>query len=257
MSNSIFPITQEVTYVLDAEKPEQTPQLQALSARTGIPVLNKASEGFCLCLRGDGALELYSLLNPKQKIQVDFTSGEFQHRIKTSGKQQPLAKAIGVAKGLTKVLDVTGGLGGDAMILASLGCQMTICERHPVIALLLENGLEMARVSLDFASNVELKTVDALTYLNELKENPQVIYLDPMYPAKDKSALPRKEMQILEELVGADHDQTELFTLALKKASDRVVVKRPRAAPAFGTPTHSFEGTTTRYDMYLLKKAPP
>ena len=92
-----------------------------------------------------------------------------------------------------------------------------------------------------------------MTYLKELSEKPEVIYLDPMYPTKEKSALPRKEMQILEGLVGADSDQETLFELALKKASDRVVIKRHKNTPPFQEPTHSFEGTTTRYDMYLTK----
>lgn len=152
------------------------------------------------------------------------------------------------------MLDATGGLGGDAMVLASLGCQVTVCERHPLIALLLENGLEHARRQLAFAEQIHLVKDSAFTYLAGIKDYPQVIYLDPMYPAKEKSALPRKEMQILEDLVGADADQSALFDLALSKAGERVVVKRPKSAPPFAAPTHSFAGTTTRYDMYVTKR---
>lgn len=221
---------------------------------TGISLLQSAQEGYCLHLTANGVLELYALSSPATRIRVDFNSGEFRHRLKTSGKGQPLAKAVGLAKGYTKVLDATGGLGGDAMVLSSLGCQVTVCERHPLIALLLENGLDRARRELEFASNVHLVMDSAFAYLDRLDEPPQVIYLDPMYPAKAKSALPRKEMQMLEELVGGDTDQSELFALALGKATERVVVKRPKSAPPFAPPSHSFGGTTTRYDMYLTRR---
>lgn len=253
MSSSIFPITQEIPCVLTTEVVDGESQIQALSRRTGISLLNEASEGFCLSLSTQNRLELYNLKAPRQRVVIDFTSGEFLHRIKTSGKQQPLAKSIGVAKGINDVLDVTGGLGGDAMILASVGCRVTICERHPAVALLLEDGLKRAHGTHVFSKNIELKMINALEYLKGLKEKPQAIYMDPMYPIKEKSALPRKEMKILEDLVGADEDQRELFELALISATERVVVKRPRSAPALAPPTHSFEGTTTRYDMYILK----
>lgn len=258
MSSPIFPITQEVPYFLSCESSDQGAQIQSLSKRTGIPILSEASEGFCLHLLHSNALEIYGLKNPGLRVQVDFTSGEFLHRLKTSGKNQSLTKSIGVAKGLTQVLDVTGGLGGDAMVLASVGCTVTVCERHPMIALLLESALKLATAKLDFASRVHLQIVNAQDFLLSKNQEFQVIYLDPMYPIKEKSALPRKEMQILEELVGSDSDQAQLFELALSKASERVVVKRPKTAPPFSTsshmvPTHSFEGTTTRYDMYLTK----
>lgn len=249
--NKIFPVRADAPYFLSADKDEWAELLQsALSERTGIPLLKEAASGFCLHRRADGFLELYSLSNAKLKITVDFASGDFMHRLKTSGKNQPLTKAIGLSKGISNVLDATGGLGCDAMILASQGLNITLCERHPLIALLLENGLEQAGKHCEFVSRVHLKMQDASDFLNESDENPQAIYLDPMYPVKQKSSLPGKHMQILEALVGADSDQTELFHLALKKATDRVVVKRPKSAKAWGTPTHSYTGTTTRYDMY-------
>ena len=57
-----------------------------------------------------------------------------------------IAKAVGIAQGVRpQVLDATAGLGKDAFVLASLGCQMTLIERQPLIAALLEDGLARAR----------------------------------------------------------------------------------------------------------------
>ena len=78
-----------------------------------------------------------------------------------------------------------------------------------------------------------------------------VLYLDPMFPEKNKTALPRKEMQIFRGWVGADEDSAELLKLALQLPVDRIVVKRPlRAEPLLDKVTHSFEGKTVRYDLY-------
>ena len=87
-------------------------------------------------------------------------------------------------------------------------------------------------------------------------EKPQVIYLDPMFPQKKKSSLPRKEMVLFRSLVGDDTDSEELLQIALKTAKERVVVKRPlKSAPILKEPQHSFEGNSVRYDLYLVSKA--
>ncbi len=86
-------------------------------------------------------------------------------------------------------------------------------------------------------------------------EPPQVVHLDPMFPSRDKSALVKKEMRLFKPLVGADDDAPELLAAALALATHRVVVKRPRKAPAIaGTqPTYSLDGKSSRYDIYALK----
>jgi 16S rRNA (guanine1516-N2)-methyltransferase len=74
-----------------------------------------------------------------------------------------------------------------------------------------------------------------------------------MYPPANKTALPSKEMQIFRSLVGPDMDSDHLFTMALKFAKQRVVVKRPHEAPPFKVPvTHSYESKLVRFDMYKV-----
>ena len=80
-----------------------------------------------------------------------------------------------------------------------------------------------------------------------------MIYYDPMYPSKKKSALPRKEMRIFKEIVGEDRDSDLFFNWAIKTATDRVVIKRPLDAPFIGREPHaSYKGKSTRYDMYKV-----
>ncbi|MFD2229187.1 class I SAM-dependent methyltransferase [Alkalimarinus sediminis] len=194
-------------------------------------------------------------------VRADFVSGKVDHRRKFGGgKGQLIAKAVGLKSGITPhVLDGTAGLGRDAFVLASLGCEVTLLERSPVVAELLSAGLEQARLSYDVAPIIALMTMisaDSIEWLTTQAEAvADVIYLDPMFPDRDKSSLVKKEMRLFKPLVGGDLDASALLKAALEKARYRVVVKRPRKAPEIEgvKPTLKLEGKSSRYDIYTLK----
>jgi 16S rRNA (guanine1516-N2)-methyltransferase len=102
-------------------------------------------------------------------------------------------------------------------------------------------------------SSPELSTGNAIDLLAALETPPDCIYLDPMFPPKrKKSALAKKAMVILRDLLGDDTDKDQLFTAALQAAGKRVVVKSPDdAEPLGGKPNESFSGKLVRYDIYL------
>lgn len=203
---------------------------------------------------------------PSGPIQVDFVGGSVGHRRQFGGGQgQMIAKACGVARGIRpRVADVTAGLGRDAFVLASLGCTVTLIERSPVIHCLLQDGIKRAELDGEVSSIVarmHLHHAQArdwlMTMASEPEEvRPQVVYLDPMFPHRDKSALVKKEMLIFRDLVGADEDADSLLDAALDAAVSRVVVKRPRKAPTLmqRSPSYQLEGKTSRFDIYTLKK---
>jgi len=189
-------------------------------------------------------------------IYIDFLTGKLGfRRSHTFIKNELLAKAIGV-KGNQQlnVLDTTAGLGRDSFILACLGCNVIMLERSPIIAVLLEDGL--TRLLATEKLNLSLIQTNAIEYLKQLDEKnyPEVIYLDPMYPHRTKSALVKKEMRVIRELVGDDEDAEQLVLLAIKRAKKRVVVKRPRLAPALSEqkPDIIYTGKQHRFDVYLV-----
>lgn len=208
----------------------------------------------------DERLELRSVEKKLSPIYVDFVSGKMGHRRQYGGgKGQLIAHAVGLQRRKTlTVLDVTAGLGGDAFVLATLGCSVTMIERSPIIAELVMDGLRRAKQIDSLKSlNLELLQCEAKDYLLHLENEkyPEVIYLDPMFPIGKKSALVKKEMRILRDIVGSDPDAAELFYLALQKATKRVVVKRHRLAPTITEekPDLVFSGKSSRYDVYLTK----
>jgi len=199
-------------------------------------------------------------LKKSNPIFVDFFSNQSIHRHKHGGSfGQLIAKASGVKKSnaeTLKILDVTAGLGIDAFVLACLGCDIHIIERSPIIGALLEDGLERAKTNPAFAKiKLKLTIMDSVEYLTNIskKNRPDIIYLDPMYPERKKTALGKKAMRILKEIVGEDLDAAKLLTLALESALKRIVVKRPKLAPAIGNkiPNLFFAGKSCRYDIYF------
>ncbi len=179
--------------------------------------------------------------------------------------KQPLIKAVGIKKGnpyRPTVLDATVGLGEDAWILASLGCQVTGYERQPLTLYLLQDGLRRARQTRpDIANRITVLPGNALDILrepaNETHHNPaDVVYLDPMFPLGRKTA-ERKAMRVLRMYSGDDTDADDLLADALTSANKRVVVKRPLRAPTLAgpQPTVVHKGKSLRFDVYVTGQA--
>jgi 16S rRNA (guanine1516-N2)-methyltransferase len=193
-------------------------------------------------------------------IRADFVGGAAAHRRRFGGGSgQMIARAAGLRAGVRpSVLDATAGLGRDAFVLAGLGCEVMLIERHPLIAALLEDGLRRAladSATAPIVARMYLHVGDALVSMrNWSGEAPQIIYLDPMFPARDKSALVKKEMRAFRLLVGDDDDASALLAVALSLASCRVVVKRSRRAPVLGglVPGYVLEGKSSRFDVYPI-----
>lgn len=213
-------------------------------------------QGLCLQLTGKSA---------PGPVRAEFVSGKAGYRREHGGGTgQLIAKAVGLQKTRQTlyIVDATAGLGQDAFVLASLGCRVTLFERSPVIHAILEDGLARASLNAqcaDIAARMQLEAGDSLDWLrNSLRDSVDVVYLDPMFPHRDKSALVKKEMQVFRQVVGDDEDSDTLLEAALAVARYRVVVKRPRKAePLNGPPvTTRVEGKSSRYDVYSLKALP-
>lgn len=195
-------------------------------------------------------------------VYVDFAAGTTDHRRKFGGGEL-IVKAVGGNKAsLPTVLDTTAGLGRDSFVLANANYQVTMCERSPLVAEVLGDGLLRAEQS----ENEDLRAVigrmtlykqDAVSYMQtpEAKSRADVIVIDPMFPESKKKALVKKDMRAFHHVVGADQDSDQLLESALALATHRVVVKRPKKAEhlAARKPNFSVSGKAIRFDVYSLK----
>ena len=190
---------------------------------------------------------------------VDFVGGAVGHRFRSGGgRGQALPKAIGMKGGKSpSVVDATAGLGRDAFLLASLGSEVTLIERSPEMHGLLADGMNRAlQAGGEIAEVINRMTLlqgDAKDLLPTM--SPDAVLVDPMHPARRKSALVKSEMRQIREIVGTDDDALDLMKVALASARKRVVLKWPmRAAPMPGIqpPSHQITGKSTRYDVFMI-----
>ena len=220
----------------------------------------EVSDGLALVFTNERLeLRLYGAAAPGP-IYVDFVGGALGHRRKFGGgRGQLIAKAVGVKKDfIPYVVDATAGLGRDAFVLANLGCRVQMLERSAVVAALLQDGLDRAGDAesvAEIVGRMSLKIGDASQFLLGMtgEYQPDVVYVDPMFPQREKSALVKKEMRVFKALLGDDMDAPVLLKSALQVARKRVVVKRPRKAAVIEGPKPNlvFEGKSTRFDVYL------
>ncbi len=262
-------MTESTALAVEYDTPERLSQAQAISGQLGLALLCKADLQHCeyaalLRVTAEGLQLQPTGRKAPGPVWVDFVGGVVAHRrLHGGGIGQLIAKAVGMRPGVRpRVADVTAGLGRDSFVLASLGCEVQLIERVPVIQLLLADGLARAQQAPDVAeiiARMQLVQADSIEWLARQAgrdDCPQVVYVDPMFPHSDKSALVKKEMRLFRDLVGDDADAGALLAAALAAAANRVVVKRPRKAPTIPGPAPSVQlaGKSSRYDIYALKK---
>lgn len=238
--------------------------------RLGVTAFNNAAELPADCTQvlwaGAEGLSLGAWPpHPQQAAptRVDFLDPTLRYRLKTSGKQQGLGRALGLAKtpGIS-VLDATAGLGRDALLMAWLGCEVTLLERSPLVHALLNDGLARALVCDDAeilaaTARMHLHCEEARHWCAAIakgeRQQPDAIYLDPMFPPRSKSARVKKDMAMLQELLGAETDFAGLLAAARAVARLRVVVKRPagKVDPSLPAPSFIVAGKTAGFGVYL------
>jgi 16S rRNA (guanine1516-N2)-methyltransferase len=214
-------------------------------------------------VRGAGGLEIEDRSRPRATtVRVDFLGGRTARRgVGISRQTHPLARAVGRNQPLPTVLDGTAGLGRDAFVLACLGYRVTALERSPVLHALLADGI--ARL-LAHPKGEQLVGDRLAVELGDCADRlraaprPDVVYLDPMFPHRRKSALVKKEMQLFQKLLGvaapgSDEEESRQLVLAARRvATQRVVVKRPgRGAVLVDGVSYAVPGSSVRWDVYL------
>ncbi|MFZ9881686.1 MAG: class I SAM-dependent methyltransferase [Phycisphaerales bacterium] len=174
---------------------------------------------------------------------------------RSEARGMPVCRAMGDAR---TVVDATAGLLGDAFLLAAAGFEVVAIERSPLIHAIAADGLARAmrdaRLKELIGDRLRLVHADARDWLRTragTPEAPDAVLIDPMFPPKKKSsALPRKEMVALREVVGADVDAAELLAMARASARHRVILKRADDSTRLGEPDWTIEGTTIRFDVW-------
>lgn len=224
-------------------------------------VLEADGQGLCLRAVADA-------LQGPSATRVDFLDPALLYRLRTSGKRQGLGQALGLQKHPgPSVLDATAGLGRDALLMAHLGCHVLMLERSPLIHALLQDGLVRAQASdsepmiTTAVARLQLQQAEAREWLGQAacgeQPRPDVVYLDPMFPPRNKSAKVKKDIALLHDILGVEHDFGSLLQAARTVAKLRVVVKRPGSKGDADLPPAAFTvpGKTAHFEVYVSSSA--
>lgn len=252
-------MAKKISIAVFPESLENSMHAQHLASKLKIPIANNITNDvdFLLLATSRGLMLKKTDTPSPGPLFIDFLNSKTKKRIKNLSKEL-LLKALGIKKNLLcSVVDATAGLGQDGFLLANTGCKVTMLERSTILATLLEDALMRAKQDPQFQNlQLEIIKTDAIDYLKKLPQSfsPDIIYLDPMFPERTKTAAVKKAAYYLQNLIGEDLDAEELLNVALTKAQKRVVVKRPRLAKKISDklePHHQIIGKTTRFDIYM------
>lgn len=198
-----------------------------------------------------------SLTDGSNELRGDFS--ENLKRLKQNNLQRELLVKAARLKGLDHtplLLDATAGMGEDSLLLAASGFNVMLFEYDPVIAALLEDTLRRGLLIpelCDIVSRMELHTDNSIDAMKSLESSPDVILLDPMFPARTKSSLVKKKFQLLQQLEPPCSDANLLLDAAIKARPHKIIIKRPVKGPFLGDikPDFSLSGKAIRYDCIL------
>lgn len=228
----------------------QKDMAESFSRRTGSPIVNKPGDYLTVLFDSKGV----SLSGFGLSYQGDFEN--MLHRV-TNGRLQHemLAKAVKTDQENLKAIDATAGMGEDSLLLAACGYQVTLYEQNPVIAILLKDALRRAKkntVLKDIVSRMQLVEGDSIEHLYKRLDPVDVIYLDPMFPGRQKSGLINKKLQLIQKLEPPCSKETALFDAAMAAQPSKIIVKRPLKSPYLDerVPSYSLKGKAIRYDCY-------
>lgn len=207
-----------------------------------VPVLTRTEEGL-------------ALVSGEQVLMGDFT--RLLPRLKRL-QTELLVKAAKIKnpEGELSAVDATAGLGEDSFLLAAAGFRVTMFERNPVVFALLEDALcrgaqvpELAEI----VGRMEARRADSVEGMAALEQAPDVILLDPMFPARQKSALVKKKLQMIQKLELPCDDEARLLLTAMEAKPKKLIVKRPPKGPWLADlkPDHTIEGKAVRFDCFV------
>ena len=176
-----------------------------------------------------------------------------------------LVRAAKSEKEGRKAIDATAGFGEDSLLLAAAGFTVDLYEQDCVIAALLKDALDRAADDPALAAAVSRMRLhageDSIAGLRHTAEligrgelaAPDVVYLDPMFPERTKSAAVKKKFQLLHHLEQPCADEETLVEAALAERPRKVVIKRPVKGPLLAgvKPSYQLAGKAVRYDVLV------
>ena len=203
---------------------------------------------------GDGL----ALISDGKILRGDFTKMINRIKPQTIGSEL-LAKAAKIKDAGDKIyaLDATAGLGEDSLILAAAGFYVKMYEQNPVIYELLCDAKRRAEEDsflVNIVSRMEIFNANSIEAMGSLDFCPDVILLDPMFPERQKSALVKNKLQVIQSLEMPCANEVDMLYAATMAKPKRIVIKRPPKGEFLASvkPDYSISGKAVRFDCIAM-----
>jgi 16S rRNA (guanine1516-N2)-methyltransferase len=189
----------------------------------------------------------------------DYTA--FAKRLAPHALNRELLVRAARLKGLDHVpvaVDATAGLGEDSLLLAAAGFEVTLIERDPLVAAVTADAINRGLnddTLRDACSRMHLIEGDSAEIIPTLPRPIDIVYLDPMFPARGKDSATKKKLQMVRQLEepATEAEERRLLEAAYAVSPRRIIVKRPLKGPYLGNrkPSHTISGKLIRYDCLI------
>lgn len=234
---------------LRIEKPNKNGENETDMMMENTELKNKGLE-----IKNDNGLYLTD--ESGQVLKGDFT--RLIPRLKPNNlPTELLAKAAKIKNASFPItaVDATAGLGEDSLILAAAGFNVTLFEKNEVIFSLLQDAIKRAEAVEELKEIVgRMKAIncDSIAMMKSLDFEPDVILLDPMFPERQKSALVKKKLQMIQKLESPCVDECEMIFSAMGAKPRKLIVKRPPKGEYLAgiKPDYSLKGKAVRFDCF-------
>ncbi len=191
-----------------------------------------------------------------QVLKGDFT--RLIPRLKQNNlSSELLAKAAKIKCGekVLTAVDATAGMGEDSLILAAMGYDVTLFEKNKIIYSLLCDAIERGKNEEELNKIMKRMNpinADSIEAMKNLDFEPDVILLDPMFPERQKSALVKKKLQMIQKLESPCTDECKLIFSAMSAKPRKLIVKRPPKGEYLAgiKPDYSLKGKAVRFDCF-------
>lgn len=233
-------------------KGAQREQAESFAKRIDVPIVETPGKELTVVFDAKGV----SLCGYGLSYQGDFEG--MLHRVTNGRLQHEMLVRVAKSDGENlRAIDATAGMGEDSLLLAAYGYNVTLCEQNPVVAMLLKDAMRRAKknsVLKDIVGRMQLVEGNSIDLFAKQVDKVDFIYLDPMFPERQKSGLINKKLQLIQKLEPPCSDEIELFEAAIRVQPTKIVVKRPLKSPhlADKSPNYILSGKAIRYDCYVF-----
>ena len=188
-----------------------------------------------------------------KKFKIDFNSGTTLWRTNRVEHEKLIKKALGKHEAPLNILDCTAGMLQDSLLFLSLGHKVTAVEQSKILFHLLSDAINRSNDQKIFKA-LTLINANACSYISKGQKF-DVIYFDPMYPTRKKSALGSGQLEYLARILAIEsieNDSTQDFEFLSSLPIKKMIVKRPIKAEPFSKKiNYQVLGKTTRFDIYI------